>query len=140
MKITDSSFNDFLNERILSLPSYLDSSKRMSFSFRDGKENQNIFAYASLKDEAINGKKGCRILDYNNSDALANERFFDRIESIPQMWQDISGDAFNCLWFYTKDISEDKAVEMFQYIEGFAYDEESKAYIKELEAEKNAPE
>lgn len=43
MKITDSSFNDFLNERILSLPSYLDSSKRMSFSFRDGKENQNFF-------------------------------------------------------------------------------------------------
>ena len=58
MKITDSSFNVFLNERILSLPSYLDSSKRMSFSFRDGKENQNIFAYASLKDEAINGQKG----------------------------------------------------------------------------------
>ena len=141
MKIVDSSYNDFPNEQVLSLDSYVDSSKRMSFSFRDGKDNQSIFAYASLKKEIIDGKAGCRILDFQNIDVLANERFFSRIELSAQIWidNDNDNDAFSCLWFYTKDISEDKAKEMLNYIDGFEYNEGLKAYIKIFNDEEMQP-
>ena len=135
MNIVDCSYHEFPNEQILSLVSYYKSSKRMSFSFRDGKENQQIFAYASLKKDKINGKVGCRILDFQNNISLANERFFDRIESVAQMWQENGKNAFSCLWFYTKDISETQASIMLNFIEGFEYDEKSKAYIKFLHNE-----
>lgn len=139
MKIVESSYNDFLNAQVLSLGSYSDSSKRMSFSFRDGEENQSIFAYASLKKEEINGWTGCRILDFNNDDCLANERFYDRIDTIAQTWNEEGKKKFSCLWFYTKDISEDKAKEMLNYIDGFEYVRDLKAYIKELNNEETQP-
>lgn len=132
MKIVDESYCSFANEEILSLDSYLESSKRMSFSFRDGKDNQRIFAYASLKKDEINGKIGCRILDFKNDDVAANERFFDRIESIAYMWQENDNTTFSYLWFYTEDISENKAYEIMEFIEDFEYDSGSKAYIKKL--------
>lgn len=139
MRIVDSSYNDFPNGQVLSLESYADSSKRMSFSFRDGKENQSIFAYASLKKEEINGKRGCRILDFHNNDFLANERFFNRIDTIAQTWIEDGENAFSCLWFYTNDISEDKAKEMLGYIDGFEYNEDLKAYIKVFNDEETQP-
>ena len=132
MKIVDEPYCSFANEEILSLDSYLESSKRMSFSFRDGKDNQRIFAYASLKKDEINGKIGCRILDFKNGDVAANERFFDRIESIAYMWQENDNNTFSYLWFYTEDISENKAYEIMEFIEDFEYDSGSKAYIKKL--------
>lgn len=139
MIIIDSSYYEFPNDQVLLLDSYAKSSKRMSFTFRNGKDNQCIFAYASLKKDTINGEVGCRILDFHNNVSLTNEKFFDRIESVARMWQENGKNAFSCLWFYTKDISETKASTMLNFIKGFKYDEKSKAYIKLLHNEEIVP-
>lgn len=62
MKIIDESYSTFVNAEIISLKSYKQSRKRLSFSFRDGKDNQDVFAFVSLKNENLNDENGLRIL------------------------------------------------------------------------------
>ena len=81
--------------------------------------------------------RGCRILDFINRNSLADEKFFDRIETISQMWL-YKGERFNYLWFYLKDISGPKAEYLISNIKGFEYDKKTKAYIKTLK-NKNTP-
>lgn len=117
IKIIDENFSAFTNEEIVvSLKSYRRASKRMSFSFRwenNGVKEETIFAYAALMSGNINEEqgRGCRILDIYNANDLANERFFDRIKCISEIW---SG-GFDYLWFYTKDIKESDAILMMKY-------------------------
>lgn len=131
-KIIDENYSMFCNEEIVSLPSYRKASKRMSFSFRwDNKET--VFAYASLKRCNLNSEGiGCRIIDFNNSDYLADEKFFDRIETIAKMWITKEKSKFDYLWFYTKDIDEEHAIKLIRNIKGFTYVEKHKAYIKRI--------
>ena len=131
-KIIDENFSTFTNDEIVFLKSYRRASKRMSFSFRweiNGVKEETIFAYAALKSSNLNGEqgRGCRILDIHNSNDLANERFFDRINCISAIW---SG-GLDYLWFYTKDIKESDISLMMEYIKGFKYNKQHKAYIKQ---------
>lgn len=135
MKIVDSNYSDFLNVSILELPSYLESSKRLSFSFRDGESNQEIFAYASLKSVG----DSLQIIDYDNSEPLSYERFFDRIKMIAIMTNEGDEFYFNRLCFSVNDISEEKAKLLIEYIDEFKYDENSKTYQCYIKRE-NAPE
>lgn len=135
-KIIDENFSTFTNDAIVSLKSYKRASKRMSFSFRweiNGVKEETIFAYAALKSSNLNGEqgRGCRILDILNYNDLANERFFDRINCISEIWLNNKGEGFDYLWFYDKDIKKKDAIVMMEYIEGFEYNEQHKAYIKQ---------
>lgn len=134
-KIIDENFSTFTNDEIVFLKSYRKASKRMSFSFRwefDGVKEETIFAYAALKSSNLNGEqgRGCRILDIHNSDCLADERFFNRIDCISEIWLNNKGEGFDYLWFYVKDIKEKDAIVMMEHIKGFEYNEQHKAYIK----------
>lgn len=136
-RIIDEDFSTYINKEILSLESYRRASKRMSFSFRweiNGVKEETTFAYAALMSGNINGEqgRGCRILALHNSDFFANERFFDRIKSISETWLNNKGEGFDYLWFYTKNIKESDAILMREYIKGFKYNEQYKAYIKTI--------
>lgn len=135
MKIVDSNYCNFLNVSILELPSYLESSKRLSFSFRDGEANQEIFAYASLKPLG----DSLQIIDYDNSVFLSYERFFDRIKMTAIMTIEGGEYSFNRLCFSINDISKEKAKLLIEYIDGFEYDENTGTYQFCIKRE-NAPE
>lgn len=131
MKIIDENYSTFLNEEILSLPSYNESTKKLSFSFRDGKENQDVFAYASLKKDDVQGFKGhgVRILEMKNTQSMADDRFFDRLYSIIKYWiTDSSVRQFDYLWFIGKDISKEYIDRLCKYI-NFEYCETQGLYV-----------
>ena len=135
MKIIDSNYCDFPNAQILGLPSYIEASKRLSFSFRDGEPNQDIFAYASLKPFG----ESLQIIDYDNTEPLSYERFFDRIKMTAVMANEGGKFRFSCLCFSVNDISEEKAKLLIEYIDGFEYNESTKTYQCCFKRE-NAPE
>ena len=99
----------------------------MSFSLRH--ENQeSVFAYCSLKaNNLLQQGNGCQIIEFNNNNNYANERFFDLIVYRVEEYEKIK---FNYLWFYTIDIDVQKANDLLQYLEGFQYIAKHKAYIK----------
>lgn len=134
-KIIDENYSTFCNDEILFLPSYKKASKRMSFSFRWNNKD-SIFAYASLKRHDIASEGiGCRILDFNNSDYLADEKFFDRIVSVAEMWATRGKHTFDYLWFYPKDLTHQQISKLLDSIDGFYFDEKHKAYIRKNTSE-----
>lgn len=118
MDIIDENYDTFLNKEILLLSSYDESTKSLSFSFRYGRESQNVFAYVSLKIDDITGQKGhgIRILEIKNEDFLMDERFFDRLSSIVKYWINDGVRQFDYLWFYKSDISQDYINRLCEYI------------------------
>ncbi len=129
-RIIDNNFHTYINDEIVLLPTYRKSSKLMSFSYR-WKGEESIFAYAVLmRCDNIHEGRGCRILDCKNNDSNAYDRFFDRIETISELWAYHGGKKFDYLWFYVKDIDEYHISLLKEYIDGFYYDKKHKAYIR----------
>lgn len=133
--IIDENFHSFINDVIVTLPTYRKASKQMSFSFRWEKE-EHIFAYASLMhcDNVCEGV-GCRILDFKNENPLADEKFFDRIVSVAEMWATRGKHMFDYLWFYQKDLTHQQISQLLESIDGFYRDEKHKAYIRKNTSE-----
>lgn len=138
MQILVNSYDDFMNKSILSLRSYLNASKQLSFSFRKktekGKEPQDTFAYCSLRENnLLKDGVGCQIMEFKNTDFRADEIFYDNLETRVIMWTKNGKPHFDYLWFNVNDILEESAIILMEYISGFQYNEEHKAYIKNIE-------
>lgn len=141
MTILIDNYHDFLNKEILSLRSYLPSSKLLSFSLRikddNGKESQNILAFCSLKENNLLPEGvGCQILEFNNCDFRADEKFFDYLHTRVLMWDNIGNRRFDYIWFSVNEITEDKAISIMEYIKGFEFNDEYAVYIKRIEQDR----
>lgn len=135
--IISNSYNEFIDENIVVLSSYKDASKRMSFSYRykndNGEINQDIFAYASLREfNVCKEGVGCQIMECSNKTTLADERFFNQIEMTAYMWNEDRTPKFDYLWFSVDDINEAMADRILKNIEDFEFDKINRIYIKKF--------
>lgn len=133
MTIVESTYHEFPNAEILDLRSYKTALKHMSFSLRDGEDNQEVFAYVSFMHENIKGIKGdgVRITEIENQvGAAADERLFDDIKSVVKGYKGNNGYRFDYMWFSPcDDIGNISVADALAKSIGFTYDESTKIWF-----------
>ena len=136
MEIIGNSYLDFSTDEILTLKSYQEASKQMSFSFRD-ENNQHVFACVSLKKESLEKDgKGLRILEIKNEEAFVKERLFDRIYCVGYLWREEDWEhSFEYIWFYSNDIEPSIVNDMMEFLK-FDYKEKEGIYIYHIQRKK----
>lgn len=138
MKIIEENYNDYIDDQVLSIPSYDDASKVLSFTLRNNETNR-ILAYASLKHENLDDEeKGCQIIGISLIDSNLEERFYDTLKNRVIIWcNDEAEFSFNYLWFRTEDIDHHNANKIIENIEGFEYIETFHSYVFKIERNLN---
>lgn len=133
MGIVENTYHEFPNAEILGLRSYNNALKHLSFSLRDGEDNQEIFAYVSFMYENIEGMKGdgVRITEIENRvGAVADERLFDDIKSVVKDYKRNDGYRFDYMWFsLCDDIGNVSVADALAKSIGFTYDERTKIWF-----------
>lgn len=136
MPIRSDNYHNFINAEILALPSYLESSKIMSFTYRymanDGRPSENIFAFASLRPyNILDEGNGVQIMACQNKNHLYDERFFNQIEMIVAEGAECDMAPFDYLWFSTHDIDPLMCERILANIDEFVLNEGSQ-YVKNI--------
>lgn len=131
MAIVKSTYHEFPNVEILNLISYSTSLKHLSFSLRNGEDNQKIFAYVSFIHENIKGLegRGVRITEIENRNGAANGLFLDYILSAVINYKRKGTYHFDYLWFNPCGIYNITMAEALAKSIGFAYDKKTQIWF-----------